>query len=111
MFDGEIKNNALFVGNDRILENTGLGDQKVTVGIRPEGFLPDPEGSLVCELSSIEVMGRDTSVVASHPACQASSLRAIIGSDSREGLKTGEVRFKIKPDKVHIFDSEQVRIS
>ena len=88
----------------------GTPDQKVTVGIRPEGFKLDTEGALKCSLNSIEVMGRDTSVVAGHPACQTNSFRAIIPSENQAGITPGTVRFDVKPEKVHIFDGEGKKI-
>ena len=110
VFSGEIRGGALFVGEDKILDNTGRRDQKVTVGIRPEGFVPASGSSLKCSLSSVEVMGRDISVVAGHPACQSPNLRAIVSSENLPGLQKGEVCFQIKPEKVHIFDEEGMRI-
>ena len=49
-------------------------------------------------------MGRDTSVVSTHPAAQSVSLRSIISAENRvdNGAKT--VRFAVKPAKVFIFD-------
>ena len=57
----------LCLGGEAVLPVPGLTDQSVTVGIRPEGFLPQADGPLSCTLNSVEVMGRDISVVASHP--------------------------------------------
>ena len=112
VFDGEVKNGGLYVGNDKILSIKGVSDKKVHVGIRPEGFRIAPTGALNCNLSSIEVMGRDTSVVASHPACQSTNFRAIIGSENREGLAPGKVCFDVKPEKTEIFDKNtQERIA
>ena len=52
-----------------VLAAKGVPDQEVWAGIRPEGFLPDPEGPLSCTLERVEVMGRDVSIIASHKAC------------------------------------------
>ena len=106
VFDGEVRGGSVYAGSDRILDKTALPDQKVIIGIRPEGFQLNPEGALSCTLSSVEVMGRDTSVVASHPACQSANFRAIISSDNQASLKPGTIRFDIKPDKVHIFGAQ-----
>ena len=81
-------------------------DRDVWVGIRPEGFIPDGNGPLRCGLVGVEVMGRDTSVVATHPACAAENLRAIISADTAVDTSAGEVRFALKPEKLFLFDRE-----
>ena len=60
----------------------------------PEGF--DPAGpssdrALVCELSRVEVMGRDTSIVFTHPALDGLSGRAIVDAEEAAGL-TGDIQ-------------------
>lgn len=89
-----------------ILDTPGVADQEVTVGIRPEGFLPDDQGALCCHLVRIEVMGRDISVVASHPACESANIRSIINADHKIDPAADVVRFSLKPHKVLIFNKE-----
>ena len=48
-------------------------DGEVYVGIRPEGFVPDENGALRCEFRSLEVMGRDVSVVSAHPQAMSAT--------------------------------------
>ena len=84
----------------------GVPDQKVYVGIRPEGFIPDENGPFSLDLTRIEVMGRDISVVAAHPQAQAPSVRAIISSESEVGAASKKVRFSLKPKKVYLFAAE-----
>ena len=43
-----------------------MKDGPVTIGIRPEGFDPEKDGELRCGLVAVEVMGRDTSIVATN---------------------------------------------
>ena len=100
VFDGQIQNGMLCLGGEAVLPVPGLNDQSVTVGIRPEGFLPQADGPLSCTLNSVEVMGRDISVVASHPACQSPTLRAIITADAPVDRNASTVRFALKPEKV-----------
>ena len=106
VFTGHVKGGKLFVGDDELFAVKGVLDREVTVGIRPEGFEPDPEGSLPCGLLSVEVMGRDTSVVATHRAFQGEQIRAIIDSDERPDASLKQVRFRIRPNKVHLFHPE-----
>ena len=48
VFDGSVRSGKLYIGPDAVYDAPGLPDQKVWVGIRPEGFLPDENGPLRC---------------------------------------------------------------
>ena len=104
VFDGKVRGGMLYIGEDPVVEAGGIADQDVTVGVRPEGFVPDPEGALRCGLEQVEVMGRDTSIVFRHPALTSVSGRAIVDAEEAAVLGDGEVRFRIKPTKTHLFD-------
>ena len=106
VFAGSVKNGKLYLGEDAVLDVPGVADQEVHVGIRPEGFELDPKGAFVCSLNSVEVMGRDSSVVSTHPASQNPVIRAIIDADNKiaEGAET--VCFSLKPHKVFLFNKE-----
>ena len=54
----------------------------------------------------VEVMGRDISVVAGHPASTSPAFRAIISAEDRPDRQVGTVRFALKPYKVFLFDRE-----
>jgi multiple sugar transport system ATP-binding protein len=51
-------------------------------------------------------MGRDTSIVAEHPAYLGTTIRAIVPSEDVEGISGETVCFNLKPKKVHLFDFE-----
>ena len=106
VFAGSVKNGKLYLGEDAVLDVPGVADQDVHVGIRPEGFELDPNGPLSCHLNSVEVMGRDSSIVSTHPASQNPVIRAIIDADNKvaEGAET--VCFSLKPHKVFLFNKE-----
>ncbi len=89
-----------------ILDTPGVADQEVTVGIRPEGFIPDEHGALSCNLVRVEVMGRDISVVSTHPACENPSIRSIIDADNKIDPDSATVSFSLKPHKVLLFNKE-----
>lgn len=111
VFCGTVRSGVLYLGDAAVLTVSGVRDGNVTVGIRPEGFVLDSAGAFVCTKRSVEVMGRDVSVVAAHSAVENASgtLRAIIPSDIATLDDT--VRFSLKPHKVHLFDPESgVRI-
>ncbi len=106
VFSGCVKDGRLWIGEDAVMEIAGVADQNVTVGIRPEGFEPEEDGALCCRLSNVEVMGRDVSVVATHPACENPQLRAIVDADNRIDPAQETVRFRIKPHKLFLFCPE-----
>ena len=62
VFEGEIRGQKLYIGENAILDAPGISDQQVFAGIRPEGFVLDKNGPLCCQLGGVEVMGRDISV-------------------------------------------------
>ena len=104
LFSGRISGGRLLLGQDAVLELKDQPDREVIVGIRPEGFLPDPEGPLHCRMVNVEVMGRDMSVISTHPAFQGNTIRSIIASDAGVDREAETVRFRLKPNKVLLFD-------
>ena len=62
-------------------------------------------GSFEAELSAVEVMGRDVSIVCKNPACASELVRAIVPSDKKPALRDGKACFTLKPAKVFLFDS------
>lgn len=106
IFRGNIKNGRLYLGTDAVLDTPEVRDQEVFVGIRPEGFILQKDGPLTCTLDHVEVMGRDISIVSSHPACENSSIRSIINAESAVDPASSKICFALKPDKVFLFDKE-----
>ena len=106
VFAGSVKGEKLYIGEAAVLDVPGVEDQKVHVGIRPEGFIVDDNGPLVCGLSNLEVMGRDSSVVATSPESVNPTIRAIIDSDVKVNESSDTVRFSLKPHKVFLFNYE-----
>ena len=106
LFAGKVCGGKLMIGDGAVLDVSGAEDREVTVGIRPEGFILKENGALKCGLSGIEVLGRDISVVCSHPACSESVIRAIIDSDNLVDTRSQTVCFELKPEKVFLFDTE-----
>lgn len=106
VFDGEVKGGKLFIGEDEIFAVNGVKDGPVVVGVRPEGFVVDDNGALKCKFINREVMGRDTSVVFDNDFYQGDQIRAIISSETYIDMEKEEIRFNLKPAKVHLFDVE-----
>ena len=111
VFEGEVRGGRLLLAGQDVLPVSGAPDGSVWCGIRPEGFTPDPAGPVVCGLSRVEVLGRDVSIVCTHPACTTDTLRAIVNARSDVTSADGTVRFALHPDKVFLFDrSTETRI-
>uniref|UniRef100_UPI00405654AF ABC transporter ATP-binding protein n=1 Tax=Acetatifactor sp. TaxID=1872090 RepID=UPI00405654AF len=109
LFKGEVKDNKLYIGSDKVLEIKGVSNQEVTIGIRPEGFVLKEDGALCCNLNRVEVMGRDISVVSTHDASLDVAIRSIISSESNVNADSPTVRFDVKPNKLYLFrkDTEE----
>ena len=105
VFNGRVEGGKLFIGENAVLDVPGVEDQEVTVGIRPEGFTPDENGPLVCNLNNIEVMGRDVSVVSTHEASVNPIVRSIINSDVKIA-PAATINYTLKPHKVFLFNKE-----
>ena len=89
-----------------MLKVPGVSDREVIAGVRPEGFVPEESGPMICKLSGVEVMGRDVSVVSTHLASLNPSIRSIVGSDLGIGAHMETIRYSLKPHKVFLFDRE-----
>ena len=106
VFHGRIAGGKLMVGEDVLLTAHGAADQEVWCAIRPEGFILDENGPMKCTLHAVEIMGRDVSVVAGHPALEGVQLRAITAAARRLDDEQETVRFSVDPEKVLLFHKE-----
>ena len=106
VFEGKMEGGKLLIGGAAVLDRPDVPDQDVYVGIRPEGFVVDENGPFELDLRQVEVMGRDTSVVADHPASLSGTTRAIVSTDDAEHVGGEKVRFSLKKAKVHLFHKE-----
>ena len=118
VFQGRIENGRLLIGDEAVLtwsQAAQPDDQHadaaaaipITVAVRPEGFIVDSDGPFSCALRSVEVMGRDVSVVCAHPALTSAPLvRAVIDADEQPARDDETVHFSLKPHKVLLFDAQ-----
>ena len=112
VFDGVVRSGKLYIGSEAILDAEGVADQNVTVAVRPEAFEPADDGVLTCDLNRVEVMGRDISVVCSHPSFTGDAFRAIIDSEDLPHITGTRVSFRLKKAKVYLFrpeDGQRIR--
>lgn len=108
VFEGEVKDGKVYIGEDAVLDVPGLADEDVYVGIRPEGFILNDEGAFTCNLKSVEVMGRDVSIVSTNEHALSPLIRSIIDATSVVDTTKDTVRFDIKPNKIFIFSRKRV---
>ena len=112
VFSGRVESGMLLLGGDAVMSVPGAPDGEVWAGIRPEGFVPDENGPLVCALTGIEVMGRDMSVISTHPSSAGASVRSIISSEACVDVSAASVRFSLRRSKVFLFgraDEKRIR--
>ena len=106
VLEGKVVDGKVYIGDDDVLDVTGVDDQEVYIGIRPEGLEPNDNGRLTCGLNNIEVMGRDASVVATNAASANPVVRAIINSDIRIDTTSQTIKFNVKPHKFFLFNKQ-----
>ncbi len=120
VFKARVEQEKLYIGEEAVLDVHGVKDGPVTAGIRPEGFLLSKDGEFTCKPTSLEVMGRDTSIVSTHPACEAPAIRSIVTTGEADSKLLDELfdggrpaagqetslKFKLRPGKVHLFDEK-----
>ena len=106
VFEGVIKGGKLYIGEDAVMDVPAVADQEVYVGIRPEGFEPAEDGVLTCDLSSVEVMGRDVSIVSTNAASMNPVIRSIVNSDYKVDITAKTIRYNLKAHKLFVFNKE-----
>ena len=108
VFKGKIQNEKVYVNDQPIRDAKGLEDRDVSVAIRPEAMLVDPDGVLTLDLERVEVMGKDTSVVAQSPASLSGTIRAIVRTEDNIDTDKDTITFSIS--KMLLFDNNGERI-
>lgn len=106
VFHGEVKGERLYIGGKNVLDVKSAPDGDVYIGIRPEGFVLDENGALECDFNRLDVMGRDISIISTHPDCENDVIRSIISSENKVNTEADTVRFNLKPAKVFLFDKK-----
>lgn len=79
---------------------------KIFVGIRPEGFIYDPNGVLSLKTNHVEVMGRDKTIVSVHEESVKPTIRTIVEADLKLPEGATSLKFNLKPNKFFLFDGE-----
>ena len=104
VFKGRIKNNGLYIGDDRIMDFE-YDNKEVFVGIRPEGFrVNKKDATFGFNVEQLETLGRDISVVCSHPECITPSFKIILDADEKVTL--GNFKMAVKENKCFVFAAD-----
>ena len=106
VFNAEVKGGKLYIGDAAVLDVPGVEDKPVIAAVRPEGFNLDENGAFACNLSNVEVMGRDVSIVSTHEQSLNPVVRSIINADNKFDVTAKTVRFSLKKNKTFLFDAE-----
>lgn len=110
VFEGEIQDGSLYIGDEKIVSSADFQENKpVYVGIRPEGFLCDEHTSekqkvLTLNVDAIQTMGRDISLICSHKDFIGQNIKIIVDSDIQANV--GTMKFGIRSSKLYVFDHE-----
>ena len=105
VFNGEVKNEEIYIGKSKIGSAKGVVNQEVFVAIRPEGFTfnKDSKGyGLETKVEQVQILGRDISIIAKNDHSLEEKFRAIITNENAN--VSGEVTLGVKPNKLFIFD-------
>ena len=105
-FEARIHSGRVYIGDEAVLEVPGQADREIWAAIRPEGFIPAEDGVFTCALDRVEVMGRDISVVSTHPAMTGRNIRSIVSAEIASQITGPSVRFHLKPSKVFLFEKQ-----
>ena len=106
VLEGKVQGGKVYIGQDAVLDVSGVDDQDVIIGIRPEGFELSENGKLHCTLNNVEVMGRDVSIVSANAASVNPQIRSIINADHKIDLTQQTVSYNVKPHKFFLFNKE-----
>ncbi len=108
VFEGEVKDKTIYLGNEAIYKTTiDIADQKVYVAIRPEGMIANISEDALgfsADVDQIQILGRDLFIVAKNENCAKPTFKSIISSD--EKISMGRIRLGVKKDKFFIFNHE-----
>jgi multiple sugar transport system ATP-binding protein len=105
LFFGKIENKGLYIGDEKIGDSE-LGNQEVIIGIRPEGFEVNSEGTgdLSIDIEQVEYIGRDKSIVGFNANSENPTFRFIIDADIANIEPGRKIKATIKKNKCFVFD-------
>lgn len=112
LYQGTLKSGKVMIQDQVVFESPSLKTKsmdEVLIGVRPEGYEMDEKGTLTLQPQFIEMIGRDVSLVASHPQAQTPSIRIILNSEDFAVKPNQSIKVKLKPHKTFIFEKNTGR--
>lgn len=112
LYRAKLNDSSVFIGDTLVYKSDKLKNEKnreVIVGVRPEGYELSESGTLAVTPHYVETIGRDLSLVSTHPEAITSSFRIIIQNAENTIYSQDIVRFNLKKNKTYIFDQEDGR--
>jgi multiple sugar transport system ATP-binding protein len=112
LFEGVLDGNKVLVDNYVILlldQKYSENKQEVIIGIRPEGYVLDENGTFSVNALYLETIGRDISIVSKHNKALVESFRIILSNIEEDFRDNKILKFNIKVNKTFIFDKDTGR--
>lgn len=111
LYQAIVKQGKAYIQNQVVFESKKLGNTEgsVLIGVRPEGYEIDDKGLLVLQPQFVEMIGRDMSLVASHPDALTPSIRVVLTLDEFKFNPNQVIRMKLKPHKTFVFEKDTGR--
>jgi multiple sugar transport system ATP-binding protein len=111
LYQATVKQGKAYIQNQVVFESKQLGnvDGQVLIGVRPEGYEIDDKGTLSLQPQFVEMIGRDMSLVASHPDALTPSIRVVLTMDEFKFNPNQVIRMKLKAHKTFVFEKDTGR--
>ncbi len=112
LYNAQLKDSKIYIDNTVVYESAKLKkepNRDVIVGVRPEGYELNEQGSLAVHSQYIETIGRDLSLVSSHSDAITPTFRVIIQNAEFSLKEQKIVRFNLKKNKTFVFDKKDGR--
>lgn len=112
LYEGMIQQGSVYLGDAKVFSSEKLKNVSKTavlIGVRPEGYELDANGPVSLQPQFVEMIGRDMSLVASHPQAQTPTIRIVLTSDEFNFKADQPIRMKLKTHKTFVFDKETGR--
>ncbi len=112
LYNATLKDAQILINNQVVFKSDKLkkeANREVIVGVRPEGYEMSASGTLEVASQYVETIGRDLSLVSSHPSAITPSFRIILHDADQSLAEQKTVRFNLKAHKTFVFDKETGR--
>jgi multiple sugar transport system ATP-binding protein len=111
LYQATVKQGKAYIQNQVVFESQKLVNVEgsVLIGVRPEGYDIDEKGPLSLQPQFVEMIGRDMSLVASHPEALTPSIRVVLTTDAFKFNPKELIKMKLKAHKTFVFEKDTGR--